>query len=429
MSAVVIIGVALVILALSILASQPDQPAGQALRTFLALPFQISDTDYARILDLDARLRASLTPEADQVAVEVVKNAIREYDLDKQGYFERVSALRQNIEEYPFVIDFETKQVVAHGALPERAGVKALVFDNDTDTIASEIEDRLRENGENGVWVEYLFLDARLDADMIKRSWLVLHDGYVFGAGHHYSIEIRVKHEVERAISLYDAEGRLAFDYINRLAETPYPNYISVVNIKTAEVVAHGAFSGEAVGTKVSASREGLTDLDQGDAFWLYVQNKNPMTELTDQKRVWLVRHDGYFFSSGYYYHAEDRVKYVVEKLIELYDGQGEGAIEHVNGMRSTEAHYPFILDPISGKVVAHGAFPERAGVDSVIFNDRTERSSADILADLENSGSAWTDYKFQNPRTDKSEHKRSYMRLHDGYVFGSGFYYSVFGG
>ena len=77
MSAIVIIGVALVRTAgrhhphdgcwarsarsmtgrsvtLSILASQPDQPAGHprpALRTFLALPFQVSDADYARLLE------------------------------------------------------------------------------------------------------------------------------------------------------------------------------------------------------------------------------------------------------------------------------------------------------------------------------------------------------------------------------------------
>ena len=66
--------------------------------------------------------------------------------------------------------------------------------------------------------------------------------------------------------------------YISSLAQTPYPYYVSVVNIKSAEVVAHGAFPEDTVGNRVTNSRQGLSDLEQGDTFWLYIQNKNPMT-------------------------------------------------------------------------------------------------------------------------------------------------------
>ena len=49
----------------------------------------------------------------------------------------------------------------------------------------------------------------------------------------------------------------------------------------------------------------------------------------------------------------------------------------------------------------------------------------ADILAELEDSDGAWVEYVFHNPRTASDEPKTSYLVLHDGYIFGSGYYTS----
>ena len=266
----------------------------------------------------------------------------------------------------------------------KRIGATSLIFSNQTDTTSNDAIAKL-ENAEDGdgIWIEYLFLDINLETDQVKRSWLVLHDGYVFGAGYYYSVELRVKHEVAKAIFLYDLKKEKAFSYISNLAQTPYPYYVSVVNIKSAEVVAHGAFPEETVGNRVTNSRQGLSDLEQGDTFWLYIQNKNPMTGLTDQKRVWSVRHDGYIFGAGYYYYAEDKAKFIVKEVVDLYDQNKERAFNHVDSMRSSEPHYPFVLDPATGQIVAHGAFPRLIGSSSVILSDRTERLTADILEDL----------------------------------------------
>ena len=430
-SNIAIMAVSAVLLFLSVSFAVSNQSVDQALGVFFNLSSELSDEDRADILEvLDTYEGTPVSPEDDAVVQNIVRDIIREYDLDKEGTISRINSLNSTVDEYPFIVDFYKQEVVAHGALRERIGATSLIFSNQTDTLSTDAIAKLEsaEGVGGGIWIEYLFLDINLDTDQVKRSWLVLHDGYVFGAGYYYSVELRVKHEVAKAVFLYDLKKEKAFSYISSLAQTPYPYYVSVVNIKSAEVVAHGAFPEETIGNRVTNSRQGLSDLEQGDTFWLYIQNKNPMTGLTDQKRVWSVRHDGYIFGAGYYYYAEEKARFIVNEVIELYDQSKETAFNHVDSMRSSEPHYPFVLDPDTGHIASHGAFPHLIGSDSVILTDRTERLTVDILEDLQNDGIAWTDYIFQNPRTGEQEHKRSYLQLHDGYIFGSGFYYTVFG-
>ena len=421
----VTLAVSIAILALSVIASQPTNPANRALTSLADAILPAGEGDYTELLEaLDAYAGGSVTPDADRFVMKVVEDTIREYDLDREGTLERITALEADYEEYPFVLDTESRTVIAHGALPERIGMPSLLFSDDADRLAGDVLSELLEGGEGtGVWVEYLLFDVNLANDQLKRSWLVLHDGIAFGAGHYFPAELRVKQEVDKAIFMYDFQKDLAFDYINSLAEVPYPYYVAVIDIKSAEVRAHGAFPEETVGTKVSQSREGLTDLEYGDAFWLYVQNKNPMTGLTDQKRVWVVSHDGHYFSSGYYYYAEDKSNFTVDRAVDLYVELGrDEAFSQITSLESSDPYYPFVVDPTTRKVVAHGAFPHLVGVDSVLI------ATDENIAALQANTIAWTDYEFENPRTGELEHKRTHMRLHDGYIFGSGFYFTTFG-
>ena len=54
---------------------------------------------------------------------------------------------------------------------------------------------------------------------------------------------------------------------------------------------------------------------------------------------------------------------------------------------------------------------------------DTSTRSAADVLAELNERGSLWVTYIFHNPATGIEQLKRSYLQLHDGLVFGSGYY------
>lgn len=420
-----ILAISVSILVVSLIAAQPGNPAARTLTALADAVLPASERDYGELLEaLDEYAPDSITPEADEYVVKVVADTIRAYDLDKDGTLARINALEADYEEYPFVIDPTTKTIVAHGAVPDRIGTISILFTEGADKHPDAILSELLGGGEGtGVWLEYLFFDVNLNTDQIKRSYVVLHDGLIFGSGHFYSTELRVKHEVDKAIFMYDYQKDLAFDYINSQSKIPYPYYVVVVDIKSAEVMAHGAFPDETVGTKVSNSRTGLTDLEYGDAFWLFVQNKNPMTGMVDQKRIWAVSHDGHYFSSGYYYHAEEKARFIVDRTIELYQEIGrDAAFAQITALESNDPTYPFVVDLVNRKIAAHGAFPEDVGVDSVII------ATDENVANLQANSTAWTDYIFKNPDTDKLEHKRTYLRLYDGYIFGSGFYYTIFG-
>lgn len=420
-----ILAISMVILVFSLIIWQPTHPANRALASFADMVLPSPEHNYTEMLmALDEYAPDSITPEADRQVMKVVKDTINAYELDKEGTLARITALEADYNEYPFVIDPYTKTVIAHGALPERVGLTSVILTDNSDKSADKVIAELLEDSEGaGVWLEYLLFDINLNTDQIKRSWLVLHDGLVFGAGHYYSSELRVKHEVDKAIFMYDYDKDLAFDYINSLAAEPYPYYTVIINIKSADVKAHGAFPEETVGAKVTQSREGLTDLEYGDAFWLFVQNKNPMTGLIDQKRVWTISHDGHYFSSGYYYHAEEKARFIVDRLIDIYDDLGrEGAFAQINALETNDPTYPFVVDPDSKTVVAHGAFTDLIGAPSVII------ATEENIATLQANSTMWTDYKFDNPDTGELEHKRTYLRLHDGHIFGSGFYYTTFG-
>ena len=385
------------------------------------------------ILDVVPRDIRSITLDGDTAVVSVVDDIIEMYDSDKAGTLDYINTLNTTDPHYPFVIDSATGIIVAHGANSDLRFTESLLTNNQAhkpyDVILDELVEHSMDGSEyRGVWAEYVFLNPELGQDQLKRSWLVLHDGYIFGSGHYYSPEDRSKQEVDYAIELYDTLGRDAFKRINTLSLHPYSFYAVVIDIDSSKVVAHGAFPYENVGVKVTQSLEGLNDLDHDSSFWLYVQNKNPISGVVEQKRIWVTPHDGYLFTSGYYYSAEDKVRDNIESLVEAYKSDKEKVIDEVNALNSVDPYYPFILNVTTGKIVAHGAFVSRVGIDSIILNDGTERLSQDILDDLYAYNSTWTDYIFANPSTGESEHKRTYLYLYDGHVFGAGFYYSVFG-
>ena len=109
----------------------------------------------------------------------------RLYDSDKWNAFATISATTTSIDpHYPFVLDPDTKTVVAHGAIPARIGTPSLIIaedyaDKPYDTIIDELQDS------DGTWVKYLFPHPESDYVESKRSWLVLHDGYIFGSGYY----------------------------------------------------------------------------------------------------------------------------------------------------------------------------------------------------------------------------------------------------
>ena len=116
----------------------------------------------------------------------------------------------------------------------------------------------------------------------------------------------------------------------------------------------------------------------------------------------------------------ESVVRTVIEDTIALYDSDPDGAFATISTMMSTDVTYPFVLDS-DGIVVAHGSNPDYVGVNSVLIVS-TNKPMDVIISELQ-EGAVWTEYTFHHPATEAEQYKRALFVLHDGYVFGSGYY------
>ena len=74
---------------------------------------------------------------------------------------------------YPFVVDSDTMLVAANGHDAGRVGTM------------SEVAGVIPLEEGYGVWTEYVSYNPETGMESLKRSWVVMYDGYLFGAGYH----------------------------------------------------------------------------------------------------------------------------------------------------------------------------------------------------------------------------------------------------
>lgn len=164
---------------------------------------------------------------------------------------------------YPFVIDAETWQTVAHGTLPHFVGECCSVdiaADNDPDTVRMELEQN------DGTWVEYTFYNPVTERDEYKRVYLSTYDGYTFGSGYYLGNFDDQKKDISDAISLYDTGREAAFETINAKTYDALKT-LFVVEYDTLNIV---AFDGQPrlAGEHIS------TVLAIGDTYWNLISEK-----------------------------------------------------------------------------------------------------------------------------------------------------------
>ena len=124
---------------------------------------------------LAAPAAAMAAPQYADRADRIVAEGIAEYGESGLQGLTRASA----DEHYLFVLDRDGT-VVAHGADPSLVGRAA--FDlTEPDKTLDEINAELDAYG--SAWVQYRFANPATGAEELKRSKLVLHDGYAFGSG------------------------------------------------------------------------------------------------------------------------------------------------------------------------------------------------------------------------------------------------------
>lgn len=105
--------------------------------------------------------------------------------------------------------------------------------------------------------------------------------------------------------------------------------------------------------------------------------------------------------------------------------GGDEAVFGVINSMETNKSVYPFILDINTLEILAEGAFPVLVGAPALFLHD-ADVPLENIMSDLAESEGVWVRYVFNNPEKDIYETKVAYLSLHDGYIFGSGYYLSM---
>ena len=112
----------------------------------------------------------------------------------------------------------------------------------------------------------------------------------------------------------------------------------------------------------------------------------------------------------------------VVKMLIEDYEKDIDfDALILGYNVNGKDPQYGFVINMETETIVAHPN-KELIGQESFALRNSIEPYEQ-IISTLNNDGKIWVHYDFENPETEEVKPKTSLFQLHDGYIFGSGFY------
>jgi len=393
---------------------------------------------------LTSDLLVSMTAFSDRFAVikedvvKITRDAIAAYESDGDASLDAMTAGSSAYDvsdPYPFVVDYETMIIAAHGFIPERVGMVAepfLTSGMTFDELRSELE------SEGSLWLMYTFIDPESSHNATKKAYLELHDGLIFGSGFYPDgLEVQMMKTmwvVSNAAEAYDESGIDAFGMINDAAADYVPGdiYPFASSLTTMNVVAHGADPSR-VGDKSVVLTDANKDLERillesemNGGTWVAYTFNNFETGAEETKLSWVVARDDYILGAGFYpdeYQAP-KVHAIMstDNALFLYAQYGEDAFPKITALNVTEEWYPFVSDDEIGLEIADGSILDRTGV---LYWEAHEFNAAygPVMDILESGHGAYISYVFLNPETGMQQAKKAWIVLHDGYIFGAGFY------
>ena len=212
---------------------------------------------------------------------------------------------------YVFIVD-ENDLVIAHPD-PNRLGLDLKGWVG-TDANGYEFGSQMLSVDEDGTWVSYVYKNPENvsigSADFgdveLKNAWVVRRDGLLFGSGWYVEADELTKTFVSTAVSKFRSGGleavieyfsgpesvfsglASAIDYYNS-AETVEGDWFAFIADSNGIIIDH--YDKDLVGRN-------LKDLLDTDTFET-TEEGNWVT--TESMRVWVVRHDGMTFASGWH--------------------------------------------------------------------------------------------------------------------------------
>ena len=252
----------------------------------------------------------------------VVDNAINRYETEglnaTLAYYNRAESV--DGQWYVFIID-ENGKIIGHFD-PDRLGLDLNGWVG-TDANGYNFGSEMLAAPEEGKWVSYVYNNPEasspnaesVDHYHLKRAWVVRHDGLLFGSGWYINPDEQIRSLMSATVSKFRSVGLEAtveyfasaesvpvglaatIDYYNNIDGVRGEWFAFIAN-EDGEIVAHyqpkmlGRDLEDLFGTDVSEATE------EGD--WVTTANVNPSTGHQETMRVWVVRHDGMTFGSGW---------------------------------------------------------------------------------------------------------------------------------
>jgi len=116
------------------------------------------------------------------------------------------------------------------------------------------------------------------------------------------------------------------------------------------------------------------------------------------------------------------RSQLVVTWMIKQYgEGVDLDALDLKFNILGQHPTYGFVIDMATEIIVAHPN-EDLIGNGTYALKNSIEPYEH-IISTLNDDGKIWVHYDFENPETEEIEPKTSLFQLHEGYIFGSGFY------
>ncbi len=307
---------------------------------------------------------------------------------------------------------------------------------------------------EEGHWVDYVFLNLATGKHEYKHSFVIRHDGYIFGSGWYEQVPQLADPIVDRdeftidivmkAIEKYDTDGREAtLEYYSSPESAVGEWYVFIydedgINIAHINPDIHGRDLHGPLGTDSAGYRVGdavLAATEEG--HWVDYLFHNPVTGNEEYKHSYVIRHDGLIFGSGWYQilPSEDEGRLagasrdsttltLVEQALDRYDAEGlEATLAYYNSPDSVVGESYVLIFDAEDKLIAH-INPDLIGEDikGDLGVDSTGYRFGESIANATEDGH-WVDYVYLNPATGNEEYKHSFVIRHDGLIFGSGWY------
>lgn len=370
----------------------------------------------------------------------VVKRAVELHDALGRDAALAYYGSRQSVDGEWYVFAIENNRVIAHPVDRTIIG-KSLLGERGTDIRGKNFGAEMVQADESGSWVEYIFINRADGKHERKHSWVVKHDGIIYGSGwYEKNVDFQTdsaaftRAYVEEAIRRYDADPDAALEYYNSDESVIGDWYMFIVDDQDA-VVAHGNVP-ERVGgdIKERVAPNGyphgriISESANANGQWITYVLESPTDESARVKRALLVRHKGMIFGSGWYEPIPSKTadpagytKLYVEQAIQMHDLLGaRAANSFYNSQASVDGDWYGSIIGTNNRLEAHPD-PALRGRTTSSLTDAVGYPIGRLVLRVPASG-MWIQYDYSKPSGGIGA-KHTWLVRHDGRIFSSGWY------